>query len=266
MAFLFLLDYGVLSELMNTWRENINFVLIEPEESGNIGAAARALSAMGFPRLSLVKSADDITEEAAWLAHNGLDVLTSATCYDTFNQAIVDATLVVGISRRKGKRRGAFLNIEDAVARIIESSRTQNVSVVFGREQRGLFNDETEECAYLTSIPAGGEHPSLNLSHAVQVVAYELHKAGLAAKYEQLPKEQLPDDPLSTHGQQEHLFTRFMEILEALNYTKRGDREVGRRIRASLKHFLGRAGITASETLMFEGICSRILARLKGVS
>ncbi len=247
---------------MNNWRENINFVLVEPVESGNIGSAARAMGAMGFPRLSLVKPPEDITEEAAWMAHNSIDVLTSATCFTSYKEALADAALVIGISRRKGKDRGMNISIEEAARKVVEMAREREVAVVFGREARGLYNDETEECAYLVSIPAGGDHPSLNLSHAVQVVAYELHKAALAAKYEK-PEAGPPAEPLSTYGEQEHLFGRVMEILEELNYTKRGDREVGRRIRVSLKNFLRRAGITSSETQMFEGICSRMLASLR---
>lgn len=248
---------------MSDWRENINFVLVEPEESGNIGSSARAMGSMGFPRLSLVNPPEEITDEAAWFAHNAIDVLTSATCFGSFSEALSDAALVVGISRRRGKDRGMNISIEEAAKRIVEAAQLQSVAVVFGRETRGLYNLETEECAYLVSIPAGGEHPSLNLAHAVQIVAYELHKAGLAAKYEPEEKPVLSEDPLSTHGEQEHLFTRFMEILVELNYTKRGDREVGRRIRVSTKNFLRRAGMTRSETLMFEGICSRILAFLR---
>ncbi len=248
---------------MENLRENINFVLVEPVESGNIGSSARAMGSMGFPRLSIVNPPEEITDEAAWMAHNAIDVLTSATCFGSLNDALADAALVIGISRRKGKGRGMNISIEEAAEKVIEMARKHSVAVVFGREARGLYNDETEECAYLVSIPAGGGHPSLNLSHAVQIVAYELHKATLNSKHEKPEEETPPVEPPSTYGEQEHLFGRVMEILEELNYTKRGDREVGRRIRVSLKNFLRRAGITSSETQMFEGICSRILASLR---
>ncbi len=251
---------------MENLRENINFVLVEPVESGNIGSSARAMGSMGFPRLSIVNPPEEITDEAAWMAHNAIDVLTSTECFGSLKDALADAALVIGISRRKGKGRGMNISIEDAAEKIIEMARKHSVAVVFGREARGLYNDETEECAYLVSIPAGGEHPSLNLSHAVQIVAYELHKATINLKYEK-PEEgkTTPAEPPSTYGEQEHLYGRVMEILKELNYTKRGDREVGKRIRVSLKNFLRRAGITSSETQMFEGICSRILAHLRKV-
>ncbi len=253
--------------IMNNWREKINFILVEPVESGNIGSAARAIKTMGFSRMSIVNPPEKLGPEADWMSHQGLDVLLAASRHDTFSDALSDASLVIGLSRRTGKNRGSFLPIEEAARRIVEAAKDGGVAAVaFGREARGLYNDETEDCSYLVSIPAGGDHPSLNLSHAVQILAYELHKAGLGmdvATDQPGPSEPVPDDPPSTHGEQEHLFGRVMEILEDLNYTKRGDREVGRRIRMSMKHFLGRAGMTKSETLMFEGICSRILSYLR---
>ena len=255
---------------MNNWRDNINLVLVEPVESGNIGSAARAIKTMGFSRMSIVNPPEKFGPEVDYMSQHGLDVVLSASMHDTFSHALTDASLVIGLSRRTGKNRGLFLSIEDAAQRIVEVAREGNVAAVaFGREARGLFNEETEDCSYLVSIPAGGDHPSLNLSHAVQIMTYELHKAGLRvgaddeSEVADADESDTQDDPPSTHGEQVHLFDRVMEILKELNYTKRGDREIGRRIRVSMKHFLARAGTTKSETLMFEGICSRILSYLR---
>jgi TrmH family RNA methyltransferase len=249
---------------MNNWRDNIDFVLVEPTESGNIGSTSRAMGAMGFYNLSLVNPPKEMSNEAYAFAHNAVDVLTSAKSYYKFKDSLKEASLVIGISRRTGKGRGMNLSMDEAIQKITEVAQNDKVAILFGRESRGLFNHETEECAYLLAIPAGGEHPSLNLSHAVQIVAYELHKASLELNFdaeEDSPSEK--EGQLSTYGAQEHLFGRVIEILEELNYTKQGDREIGKRIRVSLKHFFRRAGLTISETQMFEGICSRILAFIR---
>ena len=60
---------------MNTWKQNVYFVLVEPGEPGNIGASARAIKNMGFRNLCLVKPPAGITEEGRWFARNANDVL-----------------------------------------------------------------------------------------------------------------------------------------------------------------------------------------------
>jgi TrmH family RNA methyltransferase len=250
---------------MPDWKENINFVLVEPVESGNIGSSARAMKAMGFERLRLVNSPEKLGPEATWMSHYAEDVVRRAKRFSSLPEAIEDAVLVIGLTRRTGKDRGSFLHIEDAVRKVVETARSGPVSLLFGREDRGLFNEEADECAWLVSIPAGGEHTSLNLSHAVQIIAYELHKSALAlpgGSHLLTGSGTPPTEPLATQGKQGFLFERIVELLEELNYTKQGDRELGKKIRMMLKHFLNRAGLTERELHMLEGICARILSRL----
>ena len=242
---------------MDNWQDNINFVLVAPSESGNVGSSARAIKAMGFSRMSIVEP-PEFTTEVDYMSYHGLDVFINAGMHDTFKEAIADATLVIGLSRREGKDRGTMISMDEATAMIVENARSGNVSAVaFGREAKGLFNEDTEECAYLVSIPAGGYHSSLNLSHAVQVMAYELHRTAIRGS-----EEEPPLASLAAHGELEHLFGRVMKLLEELNYTKHGDREIGRKLRVAFKHFLLRARITGREMKMFEGVIARILDRL----
>jgi len=78
------------SKAMKTWKDNIHFVLVEPKEPGNIGAAARALKNMGFRNLSLVNPPPHTTGEARWFARNAHDVLDSAEIFTTIRDEITD--------------------------------------------------------------------------------------------------------------------------------------------------------------------------------
>ena len=119
---------------MDNWQDNINFVLVAPSESGNVGSSARAIKAMGFSRMSIVEP-PEFTTEVDYMSYHGLDVFINAGMHDTFKEAIADATLVIGLSRREGKDRGTMLSMDEATAMLVENARSGNVSAVaFGRE------------------------------------------------------------------------------------------------------------------------------------
>ena len=249
---------------MNTWKQNVYFVLVEPGEPGNIGASARAIKNMGFRNLCLVKPPAGITEEGRWFARNANDVLDSAEVFASLDAGIRDKAVVVGTTRRVGKRRGAILPVEKGTARIRELAESNKVAILFGRETRGLYNEEVEECGFMIRIPSSELQPSLNLSQAVLIIAYEL------SKYWEIPKE-LPagrrkkkyDNStlvagLKAHGELEALYGRIASVLELLEYIPRGDRNLIKNIIVNMKHFIGRAGITEKEMNMLQGICTQI--------
>jgi TrmH family RNA methyltransferase len=239
------------------WKDKVTFVLVEPREPGNIGACARALKNMGFSRLSLVNPAV-LTEEAKWLAHNSLDVLQNAPVYPRMKDAIGDKAIVAGTTRRKGKGRGVIYPVRQGVQKLRTLAKENEVAILFGREDRGLFNEEVEECGFLLSIPADSRHPSLNLAQAVLIVAYELSRA----EYEEPESGQ--NDLLVYHDELVLLYARISETLKLLEYMPMGDRDLERKIMTNLKHFMGRAGITEWELGMLHGICTRIENKLKG--
>src|SRR5512135_1945807 len=162
---------------MTDWKQNVYFVLVEPKEPGNIGASARAIKNMGFRKLCLVKPPPEMSDEGRWFARNAHDVLDAAEVFDSVEEAIRDKAVVVGTTRRKGKRRGVIMPVEKGVVRIRDIAINNKVAILFGRETRGLFNEEVEECGFMLSIPSSRLQPSLNLSHAVLIVAYELFRA-----------------------------------------------------------------------------------------
>jgi len=242
---------------MSNWKDNIHFILVEPREAGNIGASARAIKNMGFSRLCLVNPSSLTHPDAETFAHNAMDVLKSAEVYDSLSSAISDIQYVVGTSRRKGRRRGVFLDVHDAASDLVKIAMNNRVAILFGREDRGLFNHEIEECAFLITIPASIDHPSLNLSQSVLIVAYELLRAGMVLLKDNL-LERLRTHRYVSHEELKRLHTRLIASFEKIGYIT--DEKPSRKIKIiqNLKHFLGRVGLTEWEYNMLHAVCERI--------
>ena len=245
---------------MKKWKNNISFVLVEPQDPGNIGSSARALKNMGFGRLSLVNPAT-LTDETRRLAHNALDVIRAATVYPDLAEALKKQALIVGTTRRKGKRRGLIYNVDDGAKKIVELASTNKVAILFGREDRGLYNEEVEECGFMLSIPANAEHPSLNLAQAVLVVAYELSRT----EYRKPASASMVNEVLVSHEELKNLYGRIKETLVMLEYLPKGDRDLAKKMMMNIKHFIGRAGLTDWELKMLHGICTRIERMIRRV-
>jgi TrmH family RNA methyltransferase len=245
---------------MKNWKDNISFVLVEPQEPGNVGSSARALKNMGFRRLSLVNPVS-MNDEASRMAHNALDIIGHAPVHPTLADAIQDKSIIVGATRRKGRRRGIIYNVDEASQKIRQLAASNKVAILFGREDRGLYNEEVEECGFLLSIPANKEHPSINLAQAVLIVAYEISRA----EYRQAEPDNQGAPKLVSHDELTKLYCRISDTLMVLEYFPRGDRDIEKKIMVNLKHFIGRAGITGWECRMLHGICTRIERKLKGL-
>jgi|WetSurSiteA1Bulk_404760.scaffolds.fasta_scaffold02669_2 TrmH family RNA methyltransferase len=249
---------------MNAWEQNIYFVLVEPREPGNIGASARAIKNMGFRNLCLVKPPPEMSDEGRWFARNAHDVLDSAEIYDTLEEAIRDKAVIVGTTRRAGKRRGVILPVEQGTARIRDAAVNNKVAILFGREAEGLYNDEVDQCGFLLKIQSSKIQPSLNLSHAVLIIAYELSKHGRetddtsgSTRKKKFDNSTLIAD-LKAHEEILPLYEKVSQVLELLEYIPKGDRNLMKNIIDDLKHFIGRAGITEKELSIIQSLCTQI--------
>ncbi len=155
--------------------QSIRFVLCRPSHPGNIGAAARAIKAMGFRDLRLVAPERFPAPEAQWMATNAFDVLENAVVCATLEEAIRDCVHAFALSARSREWSPQVLDVRTAAARA--AGMAGPVAFVFGNETAGLTNEEVFACQSLVHIPASRDFSSLNLAQAVQVVAYELHMA-----------------------------------------------------------------------------------------
>lgn len=189
---------------------NIRIVLVQTFHPGNIGATARAMKTMGLTELVLVNPRTFPDEEATRPAAGATDVLENARCVKTLEEAVNDCVQVVGASARLRSMPLPHFDEPDEMAQqVIDNAHQAPVALVFGRERSGLTNDEIRCCSHQVSIPANPEYGILNLSQAVQILAYEVHRAWRkrnASGYEyQRPLEATPPSRQQFGYFQEHL-------------------------------------------------------------
>jgi tRNA (cytidine32/uridine32-2'-O)-methyltransferase len=163
--------------------DRVGFVLVSPHYPENVGASARAIKTMGFDKLILVSPGRLAVPEhtmAFKMSVRAWDVLNAAERH----ASIADATsgaLVVATSSRRGV--SGVLTVREAAVHIVaEAARGRDTRILFGNEKTGLGAEEVDAADLKLRIPMAGDQPSVNLAQAVQIVAYELFVAGLAAR------------------------------------------------------------------------------------
>lgn len=238
---------------MKSWRDNISFVLVEPQQTGNIGASARALKNMGFKRLEMVKPPCSWMEEAKTMACGEMDVLGQARVHARIEETLQDKQLIVGTTRRWGKDRGFFLPFQEGIKKISLSAKNNEVAVLFGRESSGLNTREIKACSFLVTIPSFPPPSSLNLSQSVMLVAYELNREKSSGQTPVWIK----------HKDLAALYKRIRSTLSLLEYDPKGDRDMEESILLNIKKMIGRAGLTEWELNMILGLCHQIEKKIK---
>ena len=156
--------------------DHITVVLVETQSAGNIGSVARAMKNMGLSRLLLVNPQTALTDEARHLACGADDVLDNAQRAETLPEALAPFHLSVGTTSRSVDWIPTVLLPSELAQRLSEFSTDQRLALVFGPERTGLTNEHLQYCQWLTTIPTTPEFDSMNLAHAVAIVAYEIRK------------------------------------------------------------------------------------------
>jgi TrmH family RNA methyltransferase len=229
----------------------VRVVLVETRIAANLGATARVLKNMGIERLALVAPRARRDRDARALAVGAEDVLESARRVATLDEALEGAALVAGASGRESQWNRAAVSPGELADLYFSLHRGEELALVFGPEDRGLRARELDRCRWLVRIPTAGK-PSLNLSHAVLVLTYELLRAATR------PVEAPPAGPEDVHA----LIERLAALLRASGFLKPDD---PRRLPLKLDRFLRRAAITQSEVRTAHAALKALEAALERV-
>ena len=155
--------------------KNLRIVLVKTSHPGNIGSVARAMKTMGLEKLVLVNPKKFPDPQAMAMAGNATDVLANAEIFSSLQLAIASCTDVYAASARERTIAWPTYDARLAAEQIhTQIHQKKEIAIVFGREARGLTNDELQLANYQIIIPANPDYPVLNLAMSVQIIAYEL--------------------------------------------------------------------------------------------
>lgn len=241
-----------LIELLNS----IKIVLVGTTHPGNIGAAARAMKNMGFRNLSLVKPKEFPSDVATYRSKAAKDILENALIFNNLQEAVVDCELVIGTSARDRKVPWPILSPKESAEEVSKSLKIHKIAIVFGREDRGLTNEELGLCNYHVHIPTDPEYSSLNLSQAVQILVYEIRMAVLSDDENQ----DYWDVELANNNQTEMLIQHMDELMQEVDFY---DVDNPRKLLLRVRRFFKRSRIDVMETNIFRGLFATIQKKLK---
>ena len=152
---------------------NLAVVLVEPAGPLNLGSVARLCANFGVDNLRLVNPRCDVlAEDAVRMAVHAAPLLRNASLHEDLESAISDRRRVIATCGRLDHGAIPLQTPEDGLNWLLAGDAAS--ALVFGREDRGLTNDELRLCQRVVTLHSQESYPSLNLSHAVAVVLHEL--------------------------------------------------------------------------------------------
>lgn len=164
--------------MMSEVLKNIRVVLVGTLYHGNVGAVCRAMSNMGISDLVLAapRLCDD-PAEAARMAVHAKPVWEARRETASLAEAVADCAFAVGTTARGGLYRQHVKTPREWAPELLRLAENGRVALVFGREDKGLLNDEIGLCTHLIRIPVAPSYTSINLAQAVMICCYELFAA-----------------------------------------------------------------------------------------
>lgn len=234
---------------------DVRIVLVEPSHPGNIGGAARALKTMGLSSLALVNPKRFPDPQADWRAAGALDIVEKAQVYDTISAAVKDSVLVAGTSARARHIPWPMMTSAEFAEHVHSKFKPSDcVSILFGREDNGLTNDELNLCNKHIRIPSCDLYGSLNLAMSVQIVAYDLFCLSLQERQEDSDSETW-DKPLATFSEVNDFLEHLHSVLLKVGFS---DPEEPRKAEIRLRRLFGRMDMDHTEVQILRGILTHI--------
>lgn len=258
------LDASVLPEFFSAF----DFIMVEPSHPGNVGSAARALKTMGFSRLVLVApQIPDMQNDPAAiaLASGAVDVLQQARVCSTLAEALAPSTLAFALTARGRDLGPPACDVRQAAGLARQHLQGdsgvvpgQRVSLVVGTERSGLTNAHIALCHRICHIPANPEYSSLNVSQALQVMAWEMRYAlvgdGLTSP---APGGYVPPaQPLASGAAVQAFLQHWEDALIAVRFL---DPLHPKKLLPRMQHLFTRAQLTQEEVDMMRGVCTAML-------
>ena len=152
------------------------FILVKPQIGENIGASARSLKNFGFSKLNIVSPKQSWPNAKTKATSVGAyDIITNAKIFNTTLDAISNFDIVFSLSARRRDINKKHISIEQFL-KIISVKDKKKYGLMFGPEASGLSNKDISYSNYILQIPTSKNFKSMNLSHSLTVICYEIFK------------------------------------------------------------------------------------------
>ncbi|MFH0978463.1 MAG: TrmJ/YjtD family RNA methyltransferase [Candidatus Woesearchaeota archaeon] len=225
----------------------IDIVLMQPENAGNVGAIARVLHNFRYGRLVLIDPKCDIkSSEAIARSKFGNRILANAIIGK--KRLLKEYDYIIGTTARLGTDYN--LPRSPITPRQLASviPRKTRIALLFGREGIGLTNKEVQDCDFIVHIPTASKHPTLNISHAVAILLYELRRA----ESEKQTEEKFV---LATKKEKDLLLKLVDKVLGKMKFPTKEKKETQRKV---WKRILNKSFLTKREAFALFGFFKRI--------
>ena len=235
-------------------------ILHEPQDLVNIATIIRAMKNFALRDLRLVRPAEYDRHRIEGIAHQTGDVLERVRQFDSLDDALADCTHVAGFTARGRESKRNYERPRAAAAGVLAAAEDGVAGLLFGREDRGLTNDELDRCHRTVTIPTNPGHSSMNLSHAFTIMAYELYVARGGAPLKP-PKRRAR---AATREDLELLFTDVERGLAAIEFFKARE---PRRVLRTIREIVHRTPLDQREVKLVRAMAIEVVRYLerKGV-
>ena len=153
------------------------FILVNPQLGENIGSCARALKNFGFSNLNIVSPRDGWPNTKARMTSVGaFNLIKSAKIYRNVEDVVNKFDLILATSARSRDINKKHISILNFV-KLLSKHKNSNIGIMFGPEASGLSNQDLSLSNFIIQIPTSNKLTSLNLSHAVIVICYEIYRS-----------------------------------------------------------------------------------------
>ena len=252
---------------------HVRIVMVNTTLPANIGSALRAMKTMGLCKLVLVSPKTYPHPDIDALAAGATDLIEQIEIVETLEDAIKDCHIVFGTSARSRTIPWPLLDARPAAQKSMKAvlQEQQEIAVIFGREDRGLTNDELALANFHVTIPVNTEYGVLNVAQAIQIICYEMRMAATELMEHEVDDKATMkvteddamewDEPLVTHEQMEQFYPHIQKMLEEIEFL---DPKNPRLLPLRLRRLFGRIQLDRMEYHLLRGIFSRVQALNKG--
>ena len=157
-------------------KNKFGFILVKPQLGENIGSCARSMKNFGFSKLYIVDPKINFPNHKAKATSVGAyDIIKKAKVFDKVEKAVNSFNLVISLSARRrdiNKKHISLNEFQNIIKR-----KNLSVGLMFGPEASGLSNKDLSFSNYILQIPTSSKFKSINLSHSLTLICFEIFKS-----------------------------------------------------------------------------------------